>query len=127
MKKQAIRTSGAPAPIGPYNQAIMVNGTLYISGQIGVDPETGEFAKGGVEAEAELVMRNLEAVLKEAGMDFSDVVKCSIFLQSMDDFGKVNEIYGRYFRNEAPARETVEVAKLPKGGLVEISAIAVKG
>ena len=125
MDKKIIRTAAAPAPIGPYNQAVLANGVLYISGQIGLDPRSGEFITGGVAAEAEKVMENLGAVLKEAGMNFSHIVKCSIFLEDMNDFTAVNEIYGRYFQRNPPARETVQVNKLPKGAKVEISAIAV--
>jgi 2-iminobutanoate/2-iminopropanoate deaminase len=126
MNKKIIRTSDAPAPIGPYNQAVLANGVLYVSGQIGLDLSTGEFVKGGVAAETEKVMSHLGAVLREAGMDFSNVVKCSIFLEDMNDFAKVNEVYSRYFQRNPPARETVQVSMLPKGAKVEISAIAVK-
>jgi len=125
--KKIITTLNAPAPIGPYNQAVLANGTLYISGQIGLNPSTMELVKGGIEKEAEQVMENLKSVLKAADLDFDDVVKSSIFLADMDDFGRVNGIYGRYFDDEtAPARETVAVKTLPKNVRVEISMIAIK-
>lgn len=124
--KQVIKTENAPAPIGPYNQAILANGTLYMSGQIALDPKTGELINDDVESETRQVMANLQAVLKEAGMDFSNVVKSSIFLVDMNDFTKVNEVYGKSFGDDAPARETVQVARLPKDVKVEISMIAVK-
>lgn len=127
MKKEIITTPNAPAPIGPYNQAIKTGNTLYISGQIPLYPDTMELLKGSIEEETTLVMNNLEAVLKEANMDFEHVVKASIFLDSMDNFGKVNTIYGQYFDDAtAPARETVAVKTLPKSVRVEISMIAVK-
>ena len=124
--KQVIKTENAPAPIGPYNQAILTNGTLYMSGQIALDPETDELVDENVESETQQVMANLQAVLKEADMDFSNVVKTSIFLADMNDFSKVNEVYGKSFGDDAPARETVQVARLPKDVKVEISMIAVK-
>lgn len=127
MKKEIITTPNAPAPIGPYNQAIKTGNTLYISGQIPLYPDTMELLKGSIEEETTLVMNNLEAILKEADMDFEHVVKASIFLDSMDNFGKVNTIYGQYFDDAtAPARETVAVKTLPKSVRVEISMIAVK-
>ncbi len=127
MKKEIITTPNAPAPIGPYNQAIKTGNTLYISGQIPLYPDTMELLKGSIEEETTLVMNNLEAILKEANMDFEHVVKASIFLDSMDNFGKVNTIYGQYFDDAtAPARETVAVKTLPKSVRVEISMIAVK-
>lgn len=125
MSKSIIHTPNAPAPIGPYSQAIEANGTLYVSGQIAVDPATGEVISGGVEAQTELVMKHLETILSVAGLNFGHVVKCSIFVKDMNDFGKVNAIYGRAFAINPPARETVEVTRLPKDVLVEISCIAV--
>ena len=123
--KEIIKTASAPAPIGPYNQAVRAGQTLYVSGQIALDPQTGELLKGSIEAETELVMENLKAVLKAAGADFSNVVKSSIFVADMGQFARINEVYGRYFEAEtAPARETVEVANLPKYVNVEISVIA---
>ncbi len=125
--KKIISTSNAPAPIGPYNQAIFAGDTLYISGQIPLDPKTGELVSGDIAAETEMVMKNLEAILTEAGLTFEHVVKSSIFLSDMGSFGAVNEVYGSYFNEDtAPARETVEVANLPKYVNVEISMIALK-
>lgn len=124
--KKIIHTSEAPAAIGPYSQATLVNGTLYISGQIPVDPENGKLVEG-IDKEIHQVMKNLKAILKAADMDFSNAVKASIFLKSMDDFAEVNEIYASYFENEIyPARETVQVSCLPKNVDVEISMIAFK-
>ncbi|WDF46826.1 RidA family protein [Chryseobacterium sp. KACC 21268] len=124
--KKIIHTSEAPAAIGPYSQATLVNGTLYISGQIPVDPENGKLVEG-IDRETHQVMKNLKAILKAADMDFSNAVKVSIFLKSMDDFAEVNEIYASYFENEIyPARETVQVSCLPKNVDVEISMIAFK-
>ena len=126
--KTIIKTAAAPAPIGPYNQAVRAGNTLYVSGQIALDPDTGELLKGSIEEETELVMKNLQAVLKAAGADVSNVVKSSIFVADMGQFARINEVYGRYFDAEtAPARETVEVANLPKYVNVEISVIAVLG
>ncbi|RZM24923.1 MAG: RidA family protein [Pedobacter sp.] len=124
--KKIIHTSEAPAAIGPYSQATLVNGTLYISGQIPVDPESGKLVEG-IQKETHQVMKNLKAILTAADMDFSNAVKASIFLKSMDDFAEVNEIYASYFENEIyPARETVQVSCLPKNVDVEISMIAFK-
>jgi 2-iminobutanoate/2-iminopropanoate deaminase len=123
--KKTITTINAPAPIGPYNQAVLANGTLYVSGQIGMNPKTMELVEGKIEEETRQVMENLKAVLNAANMDFEHVVKSSIFLSNMDDFTQVNEIYGTYFEAEtAPARETVAVKTLPKNVRVEISMIA---
>jgi len=127
MAKQIIITENAPAPIGPYNQAILAGNTLYVSGQIPMDPNTGELVQGSIGAEAQQVMENLEAVLSAAGFGFENVVKSTIFLRDMADFADVNEVYGRYFGESAPARETVAVAGLPKNVNVEISVIAWKG
>ena len=125
--KQIIETPGAPEPIGPYSQAVLQGNTLYVSGQIPVHPETGQLIKGGIEEETKRVMTNLEAVLNKAGMNFSNVVKCTIFLKDMNDFTKINKIYGSFFDPVlAPARETVQVARLPKDVGLEISCIAVK-
>lgn len=124
--KTIINTDNAPAAIGPYAQANLAGGILFISGQIPVDPKTGEQLHG-IEAETHQVMKNLQAILTEAGMGFSQVVKTTIFLKSMVDFAVVNEIYASYMDSAAlPARETVEVSALPKGVSVEISMIAVK-
>ncbi len=125
--KTIINTTNAPAPIGPYNQAILSNGTLYISGQIPMNASTGELISGDIQKETKQSMENLKAILTEAGMTFEHVVKASIFLSDMTQFNEVNEVYGSYFNAEtAPARETVEVANLPKFVNVEISMIAVK-
>ena len=124
--KKVILSSKAPAPIGPYSQAIEANGTLYVSGQIPIDPATGEVVAGGIEPQAKQVMQSLQAILQEAGYSFDQVVKTTILLDDLANFAKVNEIYGSYFGEGAPARETYQVAKLPKGVAVEISGIAVK-
>jgi 2-iminobutanoate/2-iminopropanoate deaminase len=124
MKKKIIRTENAPAPIGPYNQAVQFGDVLFISGQIPLDPHTGNLVLDSIETETRLVMENLAAILNEASMDFSNVLKTSIFLMDMGQFGKVNEVYGSYFTTNPPARETVQVAGLPKGVHVEISMIA---
>lgn len=126
MSRTAIKTSNAPAPIGPYNQAIQVGSTLYCSGQIPLNPETMEVHQGPVAEQAKQVLRNLGAVLESAGFTFQDVVKTTIFLKDMNDFAAVNEVYGTYFTGVAPARSTVEVARLPKDVRVEIECIAVK-
>jgi len=125
--KKIINTVNAPAPIGPYNQAILSGDTLYVSGQIPIDANTGKLVVGDIKKETQQCMVNLEAILTEAGMSFENVVKSSIFLNDMNQFFDVNEIYGSYFdADTAPARETVEVANLPKFVNVEISMIAAK-
>jgi 2-iminobutanoate/2-iminopropanoate deaminase len=124
--KKIINTPKAPAPIGPYNQAILVNGTLYISGQVAINPSTGDMLQNSLEEETHRVMQNLKAILDDAGMTFNNVVKTCIFLTDMNSFVKVNEIYGSYLGDVAPARETVQVSKLPKNANVEISMIAVQ-
>lgn len=116
----------APAPIGPYNQAVLAGNTLYISGQIALDPNSGELKTDEIKEETKWVMKHLGSVLKAAGMDYSNLVKCSIFVKSMGDFASINEVYGGYFSDAPPARETVEVSGLPKGVNVEISGIAMK-
>ena len=127
MKKKIITTLNAPAPIGPYNQAVLSDKTLYISGQIPLIPDTMEILNSTIEEETNLVMNNLKAILETAQMTFKNVVKTSIFLSDMNDFAKVNDIYGRHFDNDfAPARETIAVKALPKSVRVEISRIAVK-
>ena len=126
--KKIITTPHAPAPIGPYNQATLVGNTLYTSGQIAIDPKTGTLLKGSITDETELVMNNLKAVLEAAEMTFEHIVKTSIFISNMENFGEINSVYGKYFDEAtAPARETVEVANLPKYVNVEISCIAIKG
>ena len=126
MEKKVILTKKAPAPIGPYSQAVLVDGTLYCSGQIAINAATGEQITSDVEAEMTQVMKNIGYVLEEAGMDYSDIIKTGIFLKDMNDFNKINSIYATYFTNDFPARETVEVARLPKDAAVEISVIAKK-
>jgi len=122
--KKIIRTSNAPAPIGPYNQAISVNNFLYVSGQIAIHPETGNLIQDNLVEETIMVMKNLGAILKEAGINFNNVVKTTIFLKDMSYFKTVNEVYGSYFGDDFPARETVAAAGLPLGVNVEISVIA---
>lgn len=124
--KKIINTSYAPAPIGPYSQAILAGNTLYVSGQIPIDPATGNLVTINIIRETNQVMHNILAILKEAGMDFSNVVKTTIFLTDMNNFVNVNEVYGQYFTSDFPARETVQVSRLPKDVNVEISVIAVK-
>jgi 2-iminobutanoate/2-iminopropanoate deaminase len=123
--KTAIESKKVPAPIGPYSQAVVANGMVYTSGQIAIDPNTGEYTPADIQAETELVMKNLEALLEASGADFGSVVKTSIFLQSMSDFAEVNAVYAKYMVAPFPARETVEVAKLPKSAKVEISMISI--
>ena len=123
--RQIIQTDQAPAPVGPYNQAIIHNGTLYVSGQIAINPADGELVTDNIEAETHQVMKNLSAVLKEAGATFEDVLKCSVFVSDMKNYSRINTIYSEYFNDEtAPARELVEVANLPKYVNIEISIIA---
>jgi 2-iminobutanoate/2-iminopropanoate deaminase len=124
MEKKITNTDNAPAPIGPYNQAVSANGFLFLSGQIALDPATNEIIKGSVAEETKQVMKNLNAVLTHAGLGFSNVVKTTIFLTDMSLFTEVNEVYGKYFTCNAPARETVAVKGLPKNVNVEISMIA---
>ena len=125
MSKKIINTPQAPAPIGPYNQSVLANGFLFISGQIAINPATGNIEANNISDETEQVMKNLEAILKEAGLDFSHVVKTTIFLSDMAHFATVNEVYAKYFSADHPARETVAVKGLPKAVNVEISMIAV--
>ena len=125
--KKIITTTKAPSPIGPYNQAVLSGNTLYTSGQIALHPETGELVLDDIKTETKQVMENMKAVLEAANMTFENVIKTSIFISDMNNFSQINEVYGQYFSNEtAPARETVEVANLPKFVNVEISMIAVK-
>jgi 2-iminobutanoate/2-iminopropanoate deaminase len=126
MKKKIINSQNAPAPIGPYNQSVEANGLLFISGQIALKPGTGELLTSNVEAETMQVMENLKAILTEAGMDFTHVIKTSIFLSDMNLFAVVNTVYASYFTADFPARETVAVLGLPKGVNVEISMIAAR-
>lgn len=123
--KKIIQTDKAPAPVGPYNQAVIHNGTLYASGQIAIDPATGELVKGNIEKETRQVMENIKAILTEADLTFEDVIKCSVFVSDMHNYGKINAVYAEYFNEAtAPARELVEVGNLPKFMNIEISVIA---
>jgi 2-iminobutanoate/2-iminopropanoate deaminase len=123
--KKIITSKNAPSPIGPYNQAVIANGFMYISGQVGMNPKTGKIIKDSISEETEQVMKNLSSILNEASITFEHVVKTTIFLSDMNDFSLVNEVYGKYFDEDtAPARETVQVSKLPLGVNVEISMIA---
>lgn len=124
--KEIVNSSLAPEPIGPYSQAVINGGTLYVSGQIAIDRKSGKLLTEEISAETEQVMLNLGHILTEAGYTFSDIVKCTIFIKNMDDFSAINAVYGKRFRENPPARETVEVSKLPKNVNVEISCIAVK-
>lgn len=125
--KKVVKTNNAPAPIGPYNQAIFAGNTLYVSGQIAIDPKSGDLKTDDLEEETVQVLENLKAIITEAGLELENVVKTSIFISDMNNFAKINEVYARYFNSDkAPARETVEVANLPKFVNVEISAIAIK-
>lgn len=126
MEKKIIRTNDAPQAIGPYSQAVLSGNTLYCSGQIALNPETGQLVAESVEEETDQVMKNIGGVLRAAGMDYSNIVKCTIFLTDMQDYSIVNERYARYFTENPPAREAVAVSALPKGVSVEISVIAVK-
>jgi len=125
MSKQVVKTINAPAPIGPYNQAIKANGFVFLSGQVAFDPATGELVHDNIAAETHQVMKNIEAVLKEAKLSFEHIVKTTIFLSDMALFAEVNEVYGTYFNGDYPARETVAVKGLPRGVNVEISMTAV--
>lgn len=123
--KNIIHTTQAPAPIGPYSQAVKAGGFLFVSGQIPINPDSGELIADSIENETRQVMANIKAILEAAGLSFVHIVKTSIFLKNMDDFAKVNAIYGEYFTSDFPARETVQVSRLPKDVNVEISVIAV--
>jgi 2-iminobutanoate/2-iminopropanoate deaminase len=124
MTRQAVRTSAAPAAIGPYSQAIAIDGFVFCSGQVGLDPASGELVDGGIEAQADRALRNIAAVLDAAGLGMADVVKTTLFLADIDDFAAVNEVYGRHFPDPPPARSTFAVAALPRGARVEVEAIA---
>ncbi len=125
MSKTIINSENAPAPIGPYSQAVKAGNTLYVSGSIPLDAQTGELINANITEETHQVMKNMDAVLTAAGMTFENVVKCSIFIKDMNQFAAINDAYGMYFKDNPPARETVEVARLPKDVNVEISCIAV--
>jgi 2-iminobutanoate/2-iminopropanoate deaminase len=122
--KTIINTLEAPAPIGPYSQAVRTGNLVFVSGQIALDPGTGKMIQHDIVAEAKQVMQNISAILKEAGMGFENVVKTTIFLKNIGDFARVNEVYGSFFSGDFPARETIEVARLPKEANVEISVVA---
>lgn len=122
--KSIVNTNSAPAPIGPYSQAVSAGGFVFLSGQIALDPATGELVTGDIKTETKQVMENIRAILKEAGLDFNNVIKTSIFLMDMQNFAQVNEVYGTYFTDNFPARETIQVAGLPKGVNVEITVTA---
>jgi 2-iminobutanoate/2-iminopropanoate deaminase len=126
MAHTIINSPKAPAPIGPYSQATLANNTLYVSGQIALDADSGDLVNDSIENETHKVMQNLKAILEEAGMGFENVLKCTIFVKDLNNFGKINETYGSYFTSNPPARETVEVSRLPKDVNVEISCIATK-
>lgn len=121
-----INSKKSPAPLGPYSQAVMTGNTLYVSGQIAIDEASGNLVTGNIEIETEQVMKNIGYILSEAGLDYSTVVKCSIFVSDMNNFQLINSVYGKYFIQNPPARETVEVSRLPKDVHVEISCIAIK-
>jgi len=125
--KSIVNTNNAPAPIGPYSQAVSAGGFVFLSGQIALNPTTGELVTADIKTETKQVMDNIQAILKEAGLDFNNVVKTSIFLMDMQNFAQVNEVYGTYFTGNFPARETVQVAGLLKGVNVEITVTAIKG
>jgi 2-iminobutanoate/2-iminopropanoate deaminase len=124
--KKIINSSQAPAPIGPYSQAVCIGNMLFVSGQICINQNTGNLVNQDIESETHQVMKNIDYVLKEAGFSFSDVVKSSIFVKDLNNFAAINSVYGEYFRTNPPARETVEVSRLPKDVNVEISVIAIK-
>jgi 2-iminobutanoate/2-iminopropanoate deaminase len=123
--KKIIQIPGAPAPIGPYSQAVLVNNTLYVSGQVPLDPATGQLVTDSIESATHRVLTNIKSLVEEAGLKMNQVVKCSIFLKSMDDFASVNAVYATYFSQNPPARETVQVSKLPMDVSIEISCIAI--
>ena len=126
MSKRIIRTPGAPSPIGPYSQAVAAEGSLlFTAGQVAIDPQTGQFVQGDIKSQTRQVLENLKAVLNGAGASLGDVVKTTVFLKNMDDFGAMNEIYAEYFKDSAPARSTVEVARLPRDAKIEIEVVAV--
>ncbi len=124
MSKQIVRTDNAPAPIGPYSQAVIANGLVFLSGQIAIDPASGATVQGDISAQTEQVMKNLSAVLSAAGSSFAHVVKTTVFLHSMDDFAAMNAVYGRFFKENPPARSTVANLNLPRSVLVEIELVA---
>jgi 2-iminobutanoate/2-iminopropanoate deaminase len=124
--RSTVTTPLAPAAIGPYSQGILVDNRLYVSGQIAIDPDTGSMVEGTLEAETIRVLENIEAVLNAASMDFEKVVRCEVFMTDINDYGEVNEVYARYFNEQPPARQAVEVSALPRNARVEISCIAIR-
>lgn len=124
--REIIASDDAPAAIGPYSQAVRAGNTLYLSGQLGLDPGTGEFAEGGFEAQARQALKNQQAVLEESGFSLEDVVQCQVFVKDMDEYPKFNGIYTDFFKHDYPARAVLEVARIPKDGLIEIMMVAVK-
>jgi 2-iminobutanoate/2-iminopropanoate deaminase len=126
MANTIIHSTNAPAPIGPYSQAVLAQGVLYVSGQVALDPQSGNLVDTDIDSETHQVMKNLAAILQQAGCSFADVVKCTIFVKDLNNFNRINNVYGSYFTQQPPARETVEVSRLPKDVNVEISCIAVK-
>ena len=124
MTRQAVQTDNAPKAIGPYEQAIKVNGFLYTAGQIPIDPKTGNFVAGGIAAQTRQVLENLKAVLEAGGSSLDRVIKATVFLKNMEDFAAMNEVYGQYLGSAKPARSTVAVAELPRGALIEIDFVA---
>lgn len=125
--RKVISTAKAPAPVGPYSQAVLVDRTVYVSGQVGIDPSSGQLVPGGVVEEAKQALKNVGEILKAAGCDYTNVVKTTVLLADMNDFGTVNEIYKTYFKGCLPARAAYQVAALPKGSRIEIEAVAVQG
>ncbi|XP_045416666.1 2-iminobutanoate/2-iminopropanoate deaminase [Lemur catta] len=125
--RRVISTAKAPGAIGPYSQAVLVDRTVYISGQIGMDPSSGQLVPGGIEEEAKQALKNMGEILKAAGCDFTNVVKTTVLLADINDFSTVNDIYKQYFKSNFPARAAYQVAALPKGGRIEIEAVAVQG
>ena len=125
-EREVISAAGAPKAIGPYSQAVRVGNTLYLSGQLGLDPQSGRFAEGGFEAQARQALVNQKAVLEEAGFSLADVVQCQVFLKNMDDYGTFNTVYQEFFKDRFPARAVLEVSRIPKDGLVEIMMVAMK-
>lgn len=126
MSKEIVSTDKAPAAVGPYSQAVRAGNLVYTAGQVALDPATGKMAEGGIEAQVEQALNNLQAVLEAAGSSLDQVIKTTVFLQNMDDFGAMNEVYARFFGGRPPARSAVEVARLPLGALVEIEAVALR-
>ena len=125
--REAVHTDQAPAALGPYSQAIVAGNMVFVSGQLGLDEKTGEFVEGGISEQTDKALKNMKAVLAAAGAAFEDVTACTVYLKDMNDFAAMNEVYAQYFTGVAPSRAAIEVARLPKDGIVEISCIAVKG